>query len=250
MKFLAIFLGVVVGVILVLGIIALILYKKFTRFTNSIGISNSELKTMIQESEHEARYREKSISGMTSILLPRILADFPNFSESEIFGMVENSLTKVLDSLEKKRVSQGKELTIIRHSLEEQIRELTENNIDLTFDEINFHKHVIKEYKKDKGVLSIKIQSSIEYFYEEKNNGKVKIKRNDWKKQTSYTTEFIYVYNPDEYEGTRTTLGVRCPNCGAPVKTLGNKICEYCSTGLEDINLKSWFISSYKEDER
>ena len=43
---------------------------------------------------------------------------------------------------------------------------------------------------------------------------------------------------------------IRCPHCGAPVKTLGQKQCEYCTSGLEDINLKSWFISSYKEDKR
>ena len=29
---------------------------------------------------------------------------------------------------------------------------------------------------------------------------------------------------------------------------LNNKVCRYCNTGLEDINLKNWFISSYKED--
>lgn len=250
MKFLAIFLGVVVGVILVIGLIAFILYLKFKKFTNSIGISQGELKDMIKQSEYEAKYREKSISGMTSILLPRIPADFPNFSESELFGMVETSLTKIFDTLEKKKVSNSKELTIIRNTLEEQVRELTENQIDLIFDGITFNKHVIKDYKKDKGVLNIKIQSSLAYYYEEKKDGKVKIKRNDWKKQTSYTTEFIYVYDPDQFEGTQTTIGARCPNCGAPVKTLGQKSCPYCQSGLEDINLKSWFISSYKEDER
>lgn len=250
MEFLAILLGTILGVIIIVGIIAFIIYKKVTNFTNSIGISNSELKTMIQESEHEARYRQKSVSGMTSILLPRILSDFPNFSESELFGMVETSLNKVLNSLEKKKVSSDKYLTMVRHNLEEQIRDLTENQIDLVFDEITYHKHVIKDYKKDNGVLLIKIQSSLEYFYEEKKNGKVKIKRNDWKKQTSYTTEFIYVYDPDKYQGTQTTIGVRCPNCGAPVKSLGQKSCAYCSSGLEDINLKSWFLSSFKEDER
>ena len=32
------------------------------------------------------------------------------------------------------------------------------------------------------------------------------------------------------------------------LKDLGDKVCRYCHTGLEDINLKNWFISSYKED--
>ena len=250
MEFLAILLGSVLGVIIIVGIIAYVIYKKFTNFTRSIGISNSELKNMIQESEYEARYRQKSISGMTGIIMPRILSDFPNFSESEIFGKVESSLTKILNSLEKKKVKNDRELTIIKQNLEEQVRELTENEVDLTFDDIVFHKHAIKDYKKDKGVLTIKVQSSLEYFYEEKKKGKVKIKRNEWKKQTSYTTEFIYVYDTNDFVSTQTTIGARCPHCGAPVKTLGQKQCEYCTSGLEDLNLKSWFISSYKEDKR
>ena len=250
MEILAIIFGVIIGVIIFLGIVALILYLKFMRFVNSIGISRSELKTMIEESEYEAKYRKKSISGMTSILMPRIIADFPNFSQSELFGKVETSLNLIFDSLAKKEVKKSSALTIIKHNLEEQIVDLKDNKIDLVFDEVVFHKHAIKDYKKDEGVLTIKVQTSLEYFYEEKKNGVVKVKRKDYKKQTSYTSEFIYVYNPDKYLDSVDLLGVRCPNCGAPVKSLGKKSCSYCGSGLEDINLKSWFISSYKEDER
>lgn len=250
MEILAIIFGVIIGVIIFLGIVALILYLKFMRFVNSVGISKGELKTMIEESEYEAKYRKKSISGMTSILMPRIIADFPNFSQSELFGKVETSLNLIFDSLAKKEVKKSSALTIIKHNLEEQIVDLKDNKIDLVFDEVVFHKHAIKDYKKDEGVLTIKVQTSLEYFYEEKKNGVVKVKRKDYKKQTSYTSEFIYVYNPDKYLDSVDLLGVRCPNCGAPVKSLGKKSCSYCGSGLEDINLKSWFISSYKEDER
>lgn len=249
-KFLFILLAIILGVALAIGIIAFILYLKFMKFANSIGISKGDLKSMIEESEYEAKYRKKSISGMTSILMPRIIADFPNFSQSELFTKVETSLNLIFDSLSKKEIKKTPDLTIIKHNLEEQIIDLKDNKIDLVFDEVVFHKHAIKDYKKNAGVLTIKVQTSLEYFYEEKKNGVVKVKRKDYKKQTSYTSEFIYVYNPDKYMDNATLLGVRCPNCGAPVKSLGKKSCEYCSSGLEDINLKSWFISSYKEDER
>ena len=250
LKFLLIVLAVDLGVALAIGIGIFAIYCKFINFAKSIGISRSELKTMIEESEYEAKYRKKSISGMTSILMPRIIADFPNFSQSELFGKVETSLSLVFDSLTKKEVKKSNDLTIIKHNLEEQIVDLKDNKIDLVFDEVVFHKHAIKDYKKNEGVLTIKVQTSLEYFYEEKKNGVVKVKRKDYKKQTSYTSEFIYVYNPDKYLDSVDLLGVRCPNCGAPVKSLGKKSCSYCGSGLEDINLKSWFISSYKEDER
>ena len=55
MEFLAILLGSVLGVIIIVGIIAYVIYKKFTNFTRSIGISNSELKNMIQENKKITR---------------------------------------------------------------------------------------------------------------------------------------------------------------------------------------------------
>lgn len=250
LKFLLILLAIIIGVALAIGIIIFIVYCKFMSFVNNIGISKGDLKSMIEESEYEAKYRKKSISGMTSILMPRIIADFPNFSQSELFTKVETSLNLIFNSLSKKEVKKSADLTIIKHNLEEQIIDLKDNKIDLLYDEIVFHNHAIKDYKKDEGVLTIKVQTSLEYYYEEKKNGVIKVKRKDYKKQTSYTTEFIYVYNPDKYLDSVDLLGVHCPNCGAPVKSLGHKSCAYCSSGLEDINLKSWFISSYKEDER
>lgn len=250
MKFVAILFGVIIGVLLFLGLITLFLYNKFKKFTSGLGVSTTQFKEMIETSEYEAKYRIKSIGGMTNILVPKIIKDFPNFSESELYSKVETSLRLIFASLEKKYVDNKKELVIIRNNLEEVVNDLKSNNIDLIFDEVVFHKHVIDDYKKDSGVLTITVQTALEYFYQEKKNGKEIYKRNEWKKQTSYTTEFIYVYNPDEYADSKTLLGVRCPNCGAPVKNLGAKSCSYCSSAVEDINLKSWFISSYKEDER
>lgn len=250
MELLTIFLGVIVGLLIIFGIIVLIVYIKVRDLGKSMGISSTQFKEMIETSELEAKYRIKSIAGMTDILVPKIIKDFPNFSESELYNKVETSLNLIFDALESKKISKKKELLIIRSNLEEKIKDLKDNNIDLVYDEIVFHKHVIDDYKKDSGVLKIKVQSSLEYYYEEKKDGKEVIKRNDWKKQTSYTTEFIYVYDEDEYASSQTLLGVRCPNCGAPVKSLGEKSCSYCSSSVQDINLKSWFISSYKEDER
>ena len=245
-----IFLGAIVGIILIVAIIAFIVYKKITNFTNSIGLPAGDLKSMIEQSEHEARYRPKSVSGMTSVTIPKIKNDFPNFSESELYTKLETSLNLIFNALSTKQISDSSELVIIRNNLEEKINSLKNNFIDISISDVVFHKHVIKEYNKSNGALHIILQTSLEYYYEEKQNNEVKVKRTDWKKQTSYTTEFIYVYNTDEFETTRTTIGARCPNCGAPVKALGQKSCEYCASGLEDLNLKSWFISSYKEDQR
>ena len=45
-----------------------------------------------------------------------------------------------------------------------------------------------------------------------------------------------------------SAIGINCPNCGAPVKNLGQKYCDYCGTGIREINVRSWSFESVKEE--
>ena len=42
--------------------------------------------------------------------------------------------------------------------------------------------------------------------------------------------------------------GRPCPNCGAPIKNLGAKSCEYCGSAVEVINSRVWSLEHIKED--
>ena len=37
------------------------------------------------------------------------------------------------------------------------------------------------------------------------------------------------------------------PNCGAPVRSLGAKKCEYCGSYVEPVNIKVWKLQSFHE---
>jgi len=244
---------ITIGIILlcifiVLGIIFLYLYFKLKASIKGLGISKSEFMNMIKEGEEDSKYRHKSISGMSNLLLPRIIKDFPNFSESELYSKVETSLLAIFHSLEDGYVQKKVELNIIKSNLESKILDLKNSNTKVRFEDIVFHKHAIKGYEKTDGVLIITVATSLEYYYSCEKDGKLVDEYREYKKQTSYTTRFIYVYDPEKYEKTSSLVGIHCPNCGSPVKELYNKHCSYCGSGLEDINLKSWFISEYKED--
>ena len=41
---------------------------------------------------------------------------------------------------------------------------------------------------------------------------------------------------------------VVCPDCGAPIKNLGAKFCEYCGSAVEVINSRVWSLEHIKED--
>lgn len=249
MRLLLIFLGTIIGIVLFLSIIFFIIYRKIKTFGKNFGFSNiNELKNMIKEGEMVEKYNHKMVSGMTNLLVPKIVEDFPNFSLSELFNKVETSLLSIFSTLETRKLSNLKELSLIRDNLKEQINDMNDNNIELFFNEPVFHQHAIKFYEKDRGSINITVSTSIEYYYDKRKNGKSIVPVKNHKKQTSYTTTFIYIYDMDKYDPNQSLMAIHCPNCGAPVKSLTEKRCRYCSSGLEDINLKSWYISSCKED--
>lgn len=241
--------GVLIGVLTFLSLVYLMLKRKFKDYISQFGyVDFKSLIEDIKKGDIESKMTPKHVTGMTKLLIPKIINDFPNFSETELYNKVETSLLLVFESLEKKELKSNDELVLLRDKLKEQISDYRSAKIDVKYDDVKFHRHALKYYKKDEGALNITISSALEYYYKKSVNGKIIDDYSEYKKQTRYTTEFIYIYNPDKIVRTKSLIGINCPNCGAPVKKLGLKKCSYCGSGLEDINLKSWHISLYKED--
>ena len=244
-----IFLAIVLGVIIFLTILVVNIKNKITSALSKLGFNNIEqMASEIKKGEIEAITTPKHAPGMTKLLIPKIVKDFPNFNEKELFNKVETSLLLIFNSLENKKIENSEELILMKEKLKEKINDMKENNINEKYYDIKFHNHALKYYKKDSSTLNITVSTSLEYFYVKKQNNKIVTDYTKYKKQTLYTIEFIYVYDPNKISKHQNLIGINCPNCGAPVKDLGNKVCRYCNSGLEDINLKSWHIVLYKEE--
>ena len=78
-------------------------------------------------------------------------------------------------------------------------------------------------------------------------DGKVVFGSKDAKMQTVYETELVYIQDVDKLENHADALGINCPNCGAPIKSLGEKYCEYCGTAVQEVNIRAWKFNSIKE---
>lgn len=104
-----------------------ILYKKFEKAVGKENLreikrSFSEAKEIIREDYSS----QKSISGMTNILMPSIQEDFPNINPDLLFSKVEDDLTSILNSLENKdfeMVKNNKNLILIQGKLQEEIQD-------------------------------------------------------------------------------------------------------------------------------
>ena len=64
--------------------------------------------------------------------------------------------------------------------------------------------------------------------------------------QDRFKIEIIYVIDASKVDKDKKLLGLNCPNCGAPITSLGSKKCKYCDTGIKDIIRRTWVINSIK----
>lgn len=249
MEVLAIFLGTIVGIIVVIGVTFLIIYAKIKMVARKHGINDISLDKMVSEAERikeEDSNRVRSISGMTDILLPIIVKDFPEFNPNQLFNMTEKSLRIVFESLSNNSSAKLNDIPLLRDSIKTAIESNEANGIKIKYKDIKFHKFSLKDYKKVDGVATITVCTSVEYYYEKTINDQVK-EKSKYKKQTRYCCKFIYIYDESLVGDYEKVLSTNCPNCGAVITNLGHKFCEYCGTAVKEINLKAWAFSSYEE---
>lgn len=243
--------GMVIVVILLCVVIVITLgvwaitnrVKKFSR--DVFGTEN--LAEGINRQADLAAETPKSVSGMTRLMEPQIMRDFPDFSWEEFKHRAENMLISALLA-----ITSGDVTTIVDASdtLKEQIRNRIGDNeasgVKENFEQIKIHQTEISNYHKEKGTCVITIQSSVEYFYSKMRGDELIAGSKERKTQTKYNTELIYIQDSDLAEFDNA-IGVSCPNCGAPIKELGEMRCEYCGTKVTPVNTKVWSLHKIYE---
>ena len=249
MKILIGFLIVTLGFIAAFFIIVLIIKKWLTKTVGEAGmIEFGEAFKSAVESEKESYSRPKSLAGLTNILLPKIQRDIPDFNVELLYSKVESGIKNVLtykSNMDSLSVEKDHELIYIANALKAEIDNMKSNDKYEKFSDIKVNKTVIKSYDHINGAATITLESSVQYKYDTNIKGRKNYK--DINKQTRYITEFVYVYDEQEFNSGIYNFAVNCPNCGAPQKKLGGSKCDYCGTYVEPINLKNWFISSCRE---
>ena len=228
---------ILVLLVLIIGLYLLIRYKVRNFLLEYFGTTS--LKDAIEKSKIEEEETPKSISSMENMYLSRIETDFPDLNLNELKSDAEKNIRNVLHSIETKDLSDLKNKNDRVYSfVKNRIEDLKDKKVII--DNINFHKTALNKYEKDSGKATITLVSSLEYYYKYDNERGRKI-------QTRYKTEFIYIIDYLKLPSNIKALGINCPNCGAPVKSLGNKHCDYCGTGIIEVTKKVWIINNIKE---
>lgn len=96
------------------------------------------------------------------------------------------------------------------------------------------HQTVLRDYKKKAGTCYVVFQSAAEYRKEQK------------KIQSRFETTLAYVQDAEK-TGHVSSYSINCPNCGAPVSSLGSKHCEYCGSEVVGVSMHIWTLNGVRE---
>lgn len=214
--------GVVVLIVFVVFVYFFIKFK-IRSILDRTGFSDMNLKDVIDEARLQDQEVPKSLSSMDSIYLDQIKKDFKDININELKRKAEQAIIDLYNSVEEKNSSKltGK----IKSISEDMINDYKDK--DVKFNEIKFHKTVVSNYKKEKGVATITFGCSFQYYLE--------LNGTSTKTQDRAKVEFIYVFDLTKVKKEVNVLGIHCPNCGSPITNLGEKKCSYCGGAVYEI---------------
>lgn len=193
----------------------------------------------------------KSISAMTSVYLPNIKNDFPNFNYDEFKQKAENLLLNYFTAISNQTPIQNVNITDnVALQINSIISQLQANNYKEHYENIVLHRTEIKNYIKSPAVCKIIFQTSLGNInYIEDASGRIVFGDKVSKEQTIYETELIYVqeFKQEKDSNLLKHNMLNCPNCGGPISDPSAKFCEYCGTGIKPKNVLVWNFNSIKE---
>lgn len=249
------YIPVIVILCLVLAIIAAIyigvrrLQRKTREFSRAV-FGTSDLRQGVEKMKADMATTPKSVSAMTSLLLPKIVKDFPDFEYNEMKERADNVLTSYLRAINDQNAGVLQDgNTELKQQLENRLGMLSGSGRREHYEQIRIHRTEISQYRKTEGRCIITFQSALECFhYVTGEDGTVIDGSKEYKYQTKYNTDLIYIQDRNLVENELDhALGVNCPNCGAPLSSLGAKMCEYCGSPVIEINIHAWSFSDVEE---
>ena len=238
-------------IILVVGIVAFFYIRQQARSLSKGLFGTEDIKQAAKELQVEYSSTPKSVSAMTSLLLPKISQDFPDFNYNEMKVRATNVLTSYLAAVSAGSVGLLKDGNAeLKQKLTDHIGRFNAENLREHFDSLHIHRTEISQYRKSEGRCIVTFQSSLECFHYTTDLGDNSVKdgSKEYKYQTRYNVDLIYIQDRNKVENELDhALGINCPNCGAPLSTLGAKVCEYCGTPIVAVNLYAWTFNNVEE---
>ena len=196
------------------------------RWIARVGRSAEGLIGQIKDAQVREHTVPKSLSSIEGLLLPQIRKDFPDYNASVIAERVKADAHTFYESAIKGEVL-----------FDKGVSEACRQNMQLPDDVaggIVIHRAALAAYVKQGRDRQLNYQVAAQY---DDKQGET------WQKRL--TLKYIAAYNEDF---TDNILVIKCPNCGAPVPSVGDKVCRYCGAQLRTASGYGWVLTEIKQD--
>jgi hypothetical protein len=190
----------------------------------------------------------RSLSGMDRIYAPQIQRDFPELNLSELKQRAQQLAVltlRTIDAADLSLLGSVGELyhTQVAQGLAEQKR-LAERE---RFSEITVHRIVLSRYEKSAGTCRITFQLAIGARYQKVAADGQVLAGQAGISQLKMEIEALYVQDRAQLTSReQAALAFNCPNCGAPVPSLGDRRCLYCGSAIEPVNIRVWTFCRFQ----
>ncbi len=248
MNILIVFGAIFFAVALAVVILVLVIKNKLSGITrNYLGMGLSETAKLLSDGLADECRLPFSVPKLVPLYKPKIERDFPEMGYDKMETMVRNGIVDILNTLEG-----GENADDLAHSsvrLRDQvngiIRDVRSKGEKLHYDDIKIHNVGIESYRSDENSASAVFQAAAESRYYVTKNGQTVSGIRE--KPTQQLFSLTLAHNQDiSEERDGFYLEANCPNCGAPIPSVGAKECPYCGSGVVHAVDKIWQIDSFK----
>lgn len=238
---------IILVILLIIAFLFIYINSKIRRFSRQV-FGTETLGEGLAKDKLERSLRPRSLQSMEPVYLPRIKKDFPELNIEELKTRGEGILLSQLRSLASQDIDKlvtyaDKE---IRTDTLTKIQDLRDNRTELVFKDLKIHKSVVSDYKKDQGQVWITLQTGLQGIIYSLREGRLETGEDSMLSQKVYRLSYLYVQDPDKVKD-KEVLGLNCPNCGAPIRSLGNKVCDFCGSGISEVNYKVWRLMDIRK---
>lgn len=238
--------------VLAIAIIVIAIVSKVRRLSRTLFGTDSLIEGIqgVKQDQEQMRETPRSLHGMTSVYMPMIKRDFPELDVEQYMNKTKSLLRNYFTAVESKRLSGiSEEVTPnLKNYIQGIVDQLSSVGNTQHYEDVNIYDVQIARYIKNGATVTIVFEAAVGYFsYITDMTENVVFGSRENRMQTVYEVGLMYIQDVDLVHNRATALGVTCPNCGAPIKTLGEKFCEYCGSAIKEINIRSWKFNSVSE---
>ena len=236
-----IFLVLLAGVMVAGFVIYLKIKNKAKEISRQV-YGNDDLIANLKRQEELYEKTPKSISDGSSIYVPKLSRDFPDFNVDEMKARAENCRREYLLALDTNNASalqDGNEE--LKEALFLRLNDLNLREIKEHYEGVKIHNTVLNTYNRYGGRCVVRFQCALQYKFWAEQEGKVIRGSRDSITQSRYNIDCCYIQDADKVSDIRAAgHALNCPNCGGVITSLGNKTCPYCGAAITEFNIKVW----------